>query len=480
MDLVTLQNWVYPESTSDPLPYYPDDAVGRLPPPTITPTPVQPGVYKPDKLVEGYHSLVWKESFRLNGEFQLKTHEIEQTLAVLKKGTLVSHLETDDICIVTTHHIATDDTGKDVLTVTGRNLLTHILDNRISWAYGSGPSSDNRNAAVNVNLIFKIPDHLVFLLWSSIVFPHSEGGYQNTQKAFELPFNIIVPHTAITYSVSSSNKGDSYRTAWPPPMESRLDSVKALLDLDPRFGIKLLRPAKWSGRVFRPSLNSLRGEGSTSTVSNTDKIFVDVYDAIDRTLENYNRVVFRHDSGDIDSSEYLSSVKDFKNVVNAYTEIKPNAFGTAANQISNPPYLSTLVWPGDSRTTAAGSPLPKDLEARKYVAGIGYLMGEVSVTTEMKEKGFTDVEFSKIYAAGEVYLKEHEKVSMVTADISPYSQYVYKKQYDLGDVVLVYGKYGEPEKMQVSEYTRTEEVTGESGFPTLIRWTGETSGSTYD
>lgn len=463
MDLVTLKPWVYPTQTSNELIYYPDDAVGRLDLSGVTPTPKQPGVYYPEAVVEGYTSLIWKEGFRSAGEFELKTHDIQKTLDLLPKGTLVSLLDTNEVCIVTKLHIGTDEEDKDVLTVGGTALWVYILGNRVTRSHTLFRTGDDPNAVSTVNLIFKIPDHLAFVLYSGIVFPHSEGGYPVTRKYFDLPFNAMVPHTAISQSVS--DKGGFYRTKWPPPNESRLDSVSAILDLDQKYGVRTVRPNGVSANIYTPTLTSLRGEGTMTVHHNIDKMLFDIYEGVDRTLQNDGRVMFRYDSGDIESSEYLSSIEGHKNFVSSHYEINPETFPN-----NKPAEMHELLWEKDQRVDKWGTPMLGNSAARKYVNGLDFRHGQVAASVNVKEEGITDANLGRIQADGYKYLRENPELEMLTADISPYTQFVYKEQYNLGDFVLVQGKYGDVQKMVVSEYTRTKEVTEERGFPTLIKW----------
>lgn len=461
MELVTLKPWVYPTSTTANSVYFPDDVVNRYPP--GTPTPVQPRVYYPEHVVEGYTSLVWKEGFRSSGEFELKTHDISRTMDLLAKGTLVSLLDTNEVCIVTTHHIGTDEEDRDVLTVKGKALWVYILENRVTRSHTLLHVGDNPTAVTVVNLVFKIPDHLAFVMYSAIVFPHSEGGYMITKKNFDLPFNAMVPHTAI--SVSVSDKGDFYRTKWPPPNESRLDSVSALLDLDQKYGVRTIRPNGVSASIYRPYLHSTRGEGATTVEHDITKMLFDIYQGVDRTLDNADRVMFRADSGDIQSAEYVSSIDGHKNFVSVHAELNPETFPTI-----KPAENHELLWENDARIDVDGYPIVGNVEDRKYVAGLNFRHGQVASSANLKEEGVTDANIGRMHSDGRKYLRENEAIELLTADISPYTQYAFKRDYNLGDVVYVHGKYGGLQKMVVSEYTRTEEVTEEKGFPTLTRW----------
>ncbi|ADD80928.1 minor tail protein [Rhodococcus phage ReqiPepy6] len=464
MDLVTLKDWVYPTLPTHPW-YVPDDAVGRESDPLYsTPSPKQPGVYTPLNLIEGYTSLIWKESFAgTNGTFELKTYDVQKTLDALPKGTLVSLLDTDEVYIVTTRHIGTDEGGVDTLTVSGVSILKFLLDNRITWSYD--PTTPTPIRATNVNLNFRIPDHLAFILWSGLVFHHREGGVSGG-KPFELPYDITVPHTAVSQSLYDPSKGDLYSTEWPPPIEYRITSINDLMALTQRFGVRTIRPRGGSAWIYKPSLASKFGEYDPLVMqTNIDKMLFDVYEGLDRTKADANRIVFRHDAGDIVSSEFLDSIETFKNVVNSHAEVDPTK--TAFSNMF-PPVVSKIHY-------ATG--LPGSTPADNVKPGTQFLMGEVASTADLKNYGLNAATSARMSADAYKYLRDNKRIDMLTADISPDTQYKYKVHYNLGDIVYVQGKYGGLQKMVVSEYTRTSENIGESGYPTLVRWE-DPSGST--
>ena len=464
MDLITLSDWVYPQTGAGVPVYAPDDGVGRHTNLGYqSPSPYQ-AVYQPMEMVEKFDSLIWKEGFRTSGSFELKTYDIAATMAKLPKGTLVSLRDAEEVYIVTTLLINSDQEGQDVLTISGMSLLSYLMENRPTWSFQENPDNPTKVNADRVNMVFRIPDHLAFIIFAGVVFPHAEGGFPTSRKPFELPMNSIVPHTMVTLSIEE--RGDYYRAEWPPPIQSRLSSVSEILDLDQRFGVRTIRPNDTNALVYRPKINSLRGEGATTIEHNISKLRFDVYQGRDLTGGN-DRVMFRHDSGDINTSEYLSSIQGTKNVVASHFEVDYEQF-----QGLEPPVFSYNVWPGEGKVDAAGSPIYQDVEARKYVTGIGFAMGEVqsSVKLPTTETNITDVAASRLLSDGAKYLRQNKEVDLLTADISTLTQYKYKEDYDLGDIVFVQGKYGFAQKMLVSEYTRTSDANGVSGFPTLIRW----------
>lgn len=63
---------------------------------------------------------------------------------------------------------------------------------------------------------------------------------------------------------------------------------------------------------------------------------------------------------------------------------------------------------------------------------------------------------------------EHKKIKAVDGEITPESQFVYKRDYDLGDMVEMQGEYGEPVKGMITEHITSSDESGGRNYPTVI------------
>lgn len=76
--------------------------------------------------------------------------------------------------------------------------------------------------------------------------------------------------------------------------------------------------------------------------------------------------------------------------------------------------------------------------------------------------------------AGKSALSAAHPISMFDGSINQdLSEYVYGKDYFLGDTVKLVGDYGLTEKARVAEYIRSEDATGSKSYPTLVTVGGE-------
>lgn len=70
---------------------------------------------------------------------------------------------------------------------------------------------------------------------------------------------------------------------------------------------------------------------------------------------------------------------------------------------------------------------------------------------------------------GSTYLADHKKTTVFDGQVSPDIPYVFKVNYDLGDVVNVRGEYGVDQNVRVTEYIRIQDEEGERAYPSLAQ-----------
>src|SRR5690606_26414123 len=73
---------------------------------------------------------------------------------------------------------------------------------------------------------------------------------------------------------------------------------------------------------------------------------------------------------------------------------------------------------------------------------------------------------AKMYIRGEEALANQNEINIASTDVAKVTQYEYRKDYDIGDIISIDGNYGEIEKRRVVEYVEIEDENGESGHPT--------------
>lgn len=87
--------------------------------------------YAPIAVIENYQSLIWTERYRLCGDFQLKTAEVDATRTALPIRSLVAIPESTEAMFVEDHLIERDSDGAVTLTISGRSFPS-FLENRVA------------------------------------------------------------------------------------------------------------------------------------------------------------------------------------------------------------------------------------------------------------------------------------------------------------------------------------------------------------
>lgn len=158
---------------------------------------------------------------------------------------------------------------------------------------------------------------------------------------------------------------------------------------------------------------------------------------IHRGVDRSASVRFAWKSGDLTGAEYLSSQRDDKN---------------AAVVIGQ--YVAVLVYPAgynkyNRRTLLVDG---KDIDGN---------YGSMPVDPDLTTIANT------MTRLGELAIANHNKTNINQADISKTTRYVYRRDYNIGDLVTLDGNYGATEIRRVVEYAEIEDENGESGHPTL-------------
>lgn len=73
---------------------------------------------------------------------------------------------------------------------------------------------------------------------------------------------------------------------------------------------------------------------------------------------------------------------------------------------------------------------------------------------------------------GRQALKKQTRIHLARTDVSDTTRWRYRQDYDVGDLVMVDGDWGERTVMRVVEFVEIEDENGESGHPTLELPTG--------
>lgn len=428
--------------------------------------------YIPEDIIEGYISLIWTERFQDPGEFELKTYDVERMKSLLPEDTLVSHLETQEVMMVETHEIADEGEGDDavpVLTIRGRSAWIILAHRWVEAAYQKKRRMRKKysgTGAICVLLSNAVDNASGKDITRGDTDPDIPGGNDYSWTTLD-----VIPNVAITESVSAEGEARWWQLE-EGELLPQIQNIMVAQDL----GLRVLRPIlpNTTTVVTVKSALAERGTIVRTVTNNVTALRFEVYSGVDRT-SGAGLVQLKKLHGHLEKMQYLESNQDYKTVM----EVMSGA--TTISDIYRPGESGLTGWRRKTAGFDAGTPeLPAEPKQPKPLKkGATKAQKETyidNITTWLAQHAAWELKYDAIIAefheeqrkAALGELKKKRKVDMVSGEISLNSPYQYKKHYNLGDAVMLFGDYGKNVKMVVYEYIRTEDVNGDRGVPGLV------------
>lgn len=221
-----------------------------------------------------------------------------------------------------------------------------------------------------------------------------------------VPF-FAIPHIGVSHEVTDVEDPDDFDIKR-GPLHS---AVLGLLD-ECEGGIKIVRP--------NPDHKTLK--------------FI-----IHKGAYLYDDIIFSYNSGDLATSRYFWSERAYKNY--AYVAARYQGAFVAPTGPDPTGFEARVMWVDAN-----------DLNANPSDSGWAAVSAASKLNKLLKHRGKRT-------------LKKQKKKHILEATISNTSKYVFGVDYNIGDLVYVQGNYDLSEIMRVTEYAKTEDERGSSGFP---------------
>ena len=350
--------------------------------------------------ISGWDSFMWVERYRDAGEFEISAKVSSGLKEFLPTGTFISHVDTREVCVVENHEIEETADEDPTIKITGRSMEV-LMDDRI---VGMSVALDGGQ-------------------WVNFVEYSLTAAYP-AAHAKTLANQYIKTGTAIVSADAYPNIACEAQTITVGTSEARVVKRGSVYSAF----INLLSMGKAGVCVIRKG-----SFGHRFAESATDTYFY-IHAGEDKT----DTVFFSTDTGDIDSAQYLWSLKTLKNVAlvtGQYTEVVVEDAGAPDNYGRR----IMLVDAGDID--------------REYDPGLS--------------QAIKDAMRDAMKARGREALAAQRAMALSSIDISRNYQYKYRVDYDIGDLVSVYANYGQIETRRVIEHVEIEDETGAVGYPTL-------------
>lgn len=374
--------------------------------------------YSLGKLIElnwDTDTLIWTERFQDIGDFELTTQSIQDVRTALPERSMCTLLNTNEVMWVDSHEIRSNDDDVDELVIKGRTLDWFLM-NRV-WA--NAPHGKKITMAKK----YAVRQAVEVWVWNAIV-----NGSGNDRINTSAPYSAgnKLPNVVVTDSIPASSDG---------PNRARkvqngyvYDQMRTFLSSG-KIGVRIIRPNGTKGRkVFVGS----DGTFSTDSVADIDDLRFDFY----RGRDISDRVVFSWKAGHLSNPTYFFSSETLK--TGAFVD------GAPRDHYFTDPDIVAGTNTGWNRMDAYVDGGEKD-------AGVNADDFEES----LEDQGLRAVR------------KDGARINTIDAEISPFINYKYGRDYRLGDRVQVQGRYGATTKKWVTEFIRTHDSEGDRGFPTL-------------
>lgn len=340
------------------------------------------GSFLPSTTIPKFETLAWTERYQTAGDFKLVVVDDISILDTLPLGTLISHTDTWQVMIVEDHQIARDKDQKLNVTVTGRTFET-FAENRYT---PNCESYLNDSVGLLTDTAQNICD---YILRYSLTTAGAPAGNGISNVAIVKAMRD--PDVSLTYPVHRS------------------DTYSAIMEI--------LKMAGGGLRNDRPH--------DAQTTLN-----VVLHDGQDLT----GTVVFYAQKNDLEDTQYLWSLKTFKN----YAQVTG-------------PTCQRLV---------------KSRNEPISVTGLNRRIIYVE-STELEGTFLPPSDTDALATMAQIAIDGKPKISLVEAKISKTAKPRYKFNYDIGDLVMVHGEFLDSQAMRVTQHILTVDKTGIQGLPSL-------------
>jgi hypothetical protein len=350
------------------------------------PTFMEDGIF-----LNNLKSAMWIERYRAAGEFKIVGYASNGIQEQLPRGSFISHIDTQEIMVVENHELNDSRGQEPLVTVTGRSLETY-LEQRVC----------GRNGLLG-EIGYVCEANYTWAQAVELITAHILPGYPIDIGDLLSYFEVL--HVVDDISVWTTRffeRGILY------------ERLLELLAVD-NLGIKTVRPGPYS-----------------PAVDQRNTTFV-IHKGVDRSAD----IVLSHESGEIESADYLWSIKKLKNC--AFVSGK---------------WVSTFV----------------DTDVTGYDRRI--LFVDASDIDNNYNSAPTDPALTDITAAMQVRgfeaLAAHQEIALSKVEVSKSGKKSrFRQDYEVGDIITVRGDYAQTNTLRITEYVEIDDEKGSSGYPTL-------------
>ncbi len=359
--------------------------------------------FLPQDVIDGFSSMIWTERYYGDSEVELVAPTTSDIIQKLPVGTFLTIKESDEIMILETADI---DEGK--LKVTGISLLKW-LNNRFVRAK-------------------KQPEDLHWAL----------GNVPAGQHIWNIVYNMCCLGSPYLNGTIDTGVTNPQRLVIPNLTLDSYDASGGNLDIAVPYG---------------PLYDAIR------EIANTNKIGMKIYLA-SATDVTYSLKFKDYKGTDRTSAQNVRPIIRFSPQMESFTNIK---------ELQSIAAFKTLIYVFAPYNPGSLAPAPGVADLGAQYSGFDLRALQVfadDITTDQVSGNAAKLKNMLINRAKDQLTKNHY-IQAVDGEIVPDSQFMYGRDYYLGDLIEVQGNSGVIGTATITEYIRSQDESGEKAYPTV-------------
>lgn len=390
--------------------------------------------YQPTALIENYNSLIWTERYATNGDFELKSYDIGNTMAAIPLESTLTLRDSTVPMLAEVYKIEKPKGQAPILTITGRSFET-VLERRVS--VNALPTLTSRQA------------------WLESATKPSDAAYQAIRKVIgDIPryqngvqvLPILGPACAPEDAIPQINLPLPADYASAPPAWSATTAYSAG-DFTSYGG------TIWMALLSNTNVTPVAGP--TWIAASYEIKPGDLYSAVMELLAiNYHgfKAVRPPFGGNQVDLEIYNGADRRENVV----------FDVRFDQFDSATYLLSQQGSATSAYVFGSTGSSEILKDQTYRTGLDRRVLYVDISSENGSSTQT-VQKSR----GLIELYKYNATALFDGQISDTVAAGYNTKYFLGDIVRMTGEYGLSNDVRVAEFIRSSDSGGEKAYPTF-------------
>lgn len=387
-------------------------------------------------VVDEFQSAIWTERYSSAGEVQLVVPGTPHYLDMLKEGTYLGLVGTDEVM-----ELKTDSLENGLLTVVGKSMLKY-LDERIHW-----PKTDVSSPTVDSQLVGDYTP-----LGTDGKPMDMKLGPLLADRVDKMVINPVpFPNVAPWNKMNIQWDADKIEHLEMGEIDSGGEAKRWTIPVGPLYSV-IQPPAEQDGLGIRLYLESADAE-----VGYILKFMT--YRGVDRTSANPDPnalVRLTPNMETLTGLKQITSIDGYKNVV--YVVYKNEISVHVDDTVEFPWGLKRRVMVRDAEGEPIGTTKVPD-----YLSGRGGYYGGAFQRTVV---GPEDIARFREQQAKDA-LANNNYIRAVDGQVSQNNQHKFGTDYGMGDILELEGLTGILQKARVTEFIRAQDATGEREYPTL-------------